>query len=309
VTLAANVKQTPLTTKMLFDNGNITVEKMSSALLSSRNVTLNILRLDKIHPVVSGNKLFKLHYFLSEALLQSHKSIVTFGGAYSNHLAATAFACNALQIPCKAFVRGERPIKLSHTLNSCLESGMLLEFISREEYALKASLPLFVEDSIVIPEGGYHPLGAKGASLIVDLIEPAITHICTATGTATTLAGLLLKASKTQQVVSIPVLKGFTDTAQRLQFLTGKSHYENLVVWDEYHFNGYAKKNTALLQFMNEVYEQFTIPTDFVYTAKMLYGILDQVKKGSFKEGSNIVCLHTGGLQGNLSLPAGSLIF
>lgn len=292
---------------MLFDTGNISTDIISSTLLASRNVTLNILRLDKIHPVVSGNKLFKLHYFLSEALLEPHKTLVTFGGAYSNHLAATAFACNALQIPCKAFVRGEQPIKLSHTLNSCLEWGMLLEFISREEYALKA--PQITAETIVIPEGGFHPLGAMGASLIVDLIEPAVTHICTATGTATTLAGLLLKASKTQQVVSIPVLKGFTDTAERLQFLTGKSRYENLVVLDDYHFNGYAKKTQSLLQFMNEVYDQFTIPTDFVYTAKMLYGIFDQVEKGFFKEGSNIVCLHTGGLQGNLSLPAGSLIF
>lgn len=305
-----NVNQTNLKKKMLFDTSNITTEKILSPILSSNNVSLSILRLDKIHPVVCGNKLFKLHYFLNEALLHSHKSIVTVGGAYSNHLVATAFACNALQLSCKAFVRGEKPVTLSHTLLDCLQLGMQLEFVSRHKYTLLSSAPPLNDQSIFIPEGGYHPSGARGASLIMNFIKDRdISHICTAVGTATTLAGLLLRADKTQNIIGIPVLKGCTDITQRLHFLTGKKRYDNLIILDDYHFNGYAKKTGALTDFMNEIYEQFSLPTDFVYTAKMLYGVFDQVKRGQFKEGSHIVCLHTGGLQGNLSLPAGTLIF
>ena len=308
--LAANVNQTNLKKKMLFDTGNITLDTIFSPLLASKNVSLSILRLDKIHPVVSGNKLFKLHYFLAEAMQHPHKTVVTFGGAYSNHLVATAFACKALQLKCKAFVRGEKPSALSHTLVNCLDMGMHLEFLSREDYALISSAPPFIEESILVPEGGYHPTGAKGASLIMDQIKGMdISHICTAAGTATTLAGLLITAGYMQNIICIPVLKGFTDLPDRLQYLTGKNQSDNLTVFNDYHLNGYAKKTKELITFMNDVYQQFELPTDFVYTAKMMFGIFDQVKKGFFKEGSNIVCIHTGGLQGNLSLPTGSLIF
>lgn len=295
---------------MLFDTKNITIDGLAGPLLDQKNITLKVLRLDKIHPIVSGNKLFKLHYFLEEALLPPQKNIVTFGGAYSNHLAATAFACKTLHLPCRGIVRGEEPAKLSHTLKRCLEMGMQLEFLSREQYAQISSQQNFEPGSIIIPEGGYHTTGARGASLIMDLVkEKNVSHICTATGTATTLAGLLLKADASHTIISIPVLKGFTDIPERLQFLTGQNRYNNLVIFDEYHFGGYAKKTTGLIQFMNELYHQYELPTDFVYTAKMMYGIFDQLKKGFFPEGSNIVCIHTGGLQGNDSLPINSLIF
>ena len=295
---------------MLFDTKNITLDELAGPLLDQKKVTLKVLRLDKIHPVVSGNKLFKLHYFLEEALVSPQKTIVTFGGAYSNHLVATAFACKTLHLQCRGIVRGEEPAKLSHTLKACLEMGMQLEYVTRERYAQISTQQNYEPGSIVIPEGGYHITGARGASLIMDLInDNNVSHICTATGTATTLAGLLLKADASQTIISIPVLKGFTDIPERLQFLTGQNRYNNLSIFDDYHFGGYAKNTTGLIQFMNELYHQYELPTDFVYTAKMMYGIFDQVKKGFFPEGSNIVCIHTGGLQGNDSLPIDSLIF
>ena len=166
-------------------------------------------------------------------------------------------------------------------------------------------------DCTVVQEGGYHPLGAKGAALIVDLIKDKnYSHICTASGTATTLAGILMAAKPQQSVISVPVLKGITDTAERIKYLTGKQAVtENLKILPNYHFGGYAKKNDQLIEFMNQCWLQHQLPLDYVYTAKMFYAVVDSVKNNYFEKGSEIICLHTGGLQGNKSLPLGTLLF
>ena len=295
---------------MLFDIHNIIFDQLKSDLLQQKNIDLTVARLDKVHAVVSGNKLFKLHYFLEQYRAGSYNCIQTYGGAYSNHLVATAFACLQLNIPCKGIVRGERPAILSETLQQCIHYGMQLEFISRERYAAIAVEPVNDSNILSIPEGGYHPLGAKGASLITECLkERSATHICLAVGTATTLAGILQQATAAQTIVAIPVLKGLTDIGQRLEFLNGQSLYHNLKIWDQYHFNGYAKQTQALLRFMNELYANHQLPTDFVYTAKMMFAVLDGIANNVFAPGSHIICLHTGGLQGNNSLPAGTLIF
>ena len=135
------------------------------------------------------------------------------------------------------------------------------------------------------------------------------THICTTLGTATTMAGLLKDCHPNQIIIGIPVLKNMTDIKDRLQYLLDDMQTNEPVIFDGYHFGGYAKKNEQLIQFMNDFYSGTAVPTDFVYTAKMFYGVIDQVEKNYFPEGSAIVCLHTGGLQGNLSLPAGTLVF
>jgi 1-aminocyclopropane-1-carboxylate deaminase len=295
---------------MLFNSNNITIDELENEWLKKRGVKLKVLRLDKMHPVVSGNKLFKLHYFLETALRQGHKTIETFGGAYSNHLVAAAFACRELNLGCRGIVRSEAPAVLSPTLQACIHLGMQLQFVSREEYAGLSQQTACSGGKTIIPEGGYHVLGAKGAALIPELLNGIpFTHICTATGTATTLAGLLLRAGNLQKVIAVPVLKGFKDIPQRLKLLTGTADFKNLVIFDDYHFGGYAKKTKELIDFMNAVYREYQLPTDFVYTGKMMFGVLDQVNKGFFPEGSVIICLHTGGLQGNASLPAGTLIF
>lgn len=294
---------------MLLDTQPITLDELHDPVLQQLNIRLSVLRLDKIHPTVSGNKLFKLHYFLEEAVAKKIP-ILTYGGAYSNHLVATAYACKQLNISCKAIVRGEEPTHWSHSLLACTALGMQLEFVSRTNYAEVASKDLDHPGYLNIPEGGYHPTGARGASQILKCLPTtAFSHICTATGTATTLAGLLVQADPMQQVLSYGSLKGLNDISKRLQFLTGQERFDNLQLLTGYHFGGYAKKTDELLKFMNELYAKFTLPTDFVYTAKMMFGIFDQLKKGFFAEGSNILCIHTGGLQGNLSLPAGTLDF
>ena len=302
---------------MLFDTSEANIEELHNDLFTKKQVTVSVLRLDKIHPVISGNKLFKLHYFLKEAIESRHKTIVTFGGAYSNHLAATAHACNLLQLKSIGIVRGEKPEQLSHTLEQCIRDGMQLKFISRQQYAQKQSpagineLKIEFGECIVVPEGGYHPLGARGAALIMDLIKDNnYTHICTASGTATTLAGILLAAKPTQHVLSVPVLKGITDNKVRVNELTGNSsNIKNLVVLNDYHFGGYAKKTEALISFINDCWLQYKLPLDFVYTAKMFFAVADCVKNHQFEKESKILCIHTGGLQGNKSLPLNSLLF
>lgn len=302
--------------KMLFDISNAAVEPLKDDLFDKKQVSVSVFRLDKIHPVVSGNKLFKLHYFLQEALQSSHKTILSFGGAYSNHLAATAYACSVLGLKSIGIVRGEEPAQLSHTLQQCSRDGMQLKFISRNQYAGKEdttllhTLPDEFGEYTLVPEGGYHPLGARGAALIMELIGNEYTHICTAMGTASTLAGLLLGAGPSQKITGIPVLKGTSDMEERIIHLTG---YEtlpaNLELLHGYHFGGYAKKSGELIQFMNQCWQQYQLPLDFVYTAKMFYAVTDRIREDHFPAGSNIICLHTGGLQGNLSLPANTLTF
>lgn len=298
---------------MLFNTSNILIDTITNDCLSEKNICLSVLRLDKIHPVVSGNKLFKLHYFLKEAIALCLPGILSFGGAYSNHLVATACACKTSGLKSTGIVRGEKPSKLSPALIACMQYGMQLHFIPRAVYTKKdevdflKSLPAEWKQYLVVPEGGYHPKGAAGAALISSFIEEDTTHICTALGTATTLAGLIAGAKKNQQVIGIPVLKGMTDIMERTAYLTGSNHPFKLL--DGYHFGGYAKKTPELINFMNLLYKQYKLPTDFVYTAKMMFAVLDSIEKNFFAGGSKIVCLHTGGLQGNISLPLGSLIF
>ncbi len=300
----------------MLQNLQIETDYLKDDLFIQKGISLAILRIDKIHPIISGNKLFKLQYLLQQANQKPEQKVITFGGAYSNHLLATAFACQQNNLNCIGIVRGERPALFSHTLKDCLQFGMELHFISRQEYNKKEEPDFLVQlkeqwhAAIIIPEGGYHPLGAKGAAAINNYIEADTTHIACATGTATTLAGLVAAAKPNQQVLAYPVLKGCTDTLARLAFLNKSlPQPQQLHIETAYHFGGYAKHTPTLIAFMNQLYQQHQLPTDFVYTAKMMYGVLDMIKNDFFKAGSNIVCVHTGGLQGNLSLQKGLLTF
>ncbi len=297
-----------------FEENKFVFQEIVHPEFKKKNIRLTIARLDMLHPVVSGNKLFKLHYFLKEAKA-SHKKLLTFGGAYSNHLVATAYAAKEIGTNSIGIIRGEKPLLLSHTLKMCIEFGMQLEFISRSEYK-KIHEPCFLEyvannhkDCVIIPEGGFHTLGAKGASLIMNkLLIKDPTHICVPVGTATTLAGLLL-GSKEQLVIGFPAVKNMTDIESRINTLLGEREHNNLRIIYGYHFGGYAKATNDLIIFMNKFYEEYKVPLDFVYTAKMMYGLWEKINLKYFPAGSNIICLHTGGLQGNKSLQKGLLVY
>lgn len=285
----------------------IELQSVVSEMTVQRGIQLSIARLDKIHPIVSGNKLYKLTYFLKEAIASSHKKILTFGGAYSNHLVATAYAAQQAGIRSIGIVRGEKPLQVSHTLQYCSAYGMELSYITREDYKnpASASIKTIIGEQgncTIIPEGGYHPLGAKGAGMIMQKINKhSPSHICLPVGTATTLAGVLFHAETGQQVIGFNALKNMTDIEQRINYLINKIP-SMLVIESDYDFGGYAKFNNILIDFMNTFYCAYKIELDFLYTAKMMYGVMEKIAFGHFKEGSHIICLHTGGLQGNKSL-------
>lgn len=297
------------------ENFIINIEPLNNVLFDKHNISVSMLRLDTIHPVVSGNKIFKLYYFLEEAKKSIHKQIITFGGAYSNHLAATAYACKAAGLKCIGFVRGEKPKNLSHTLQFCLQNGMQLEFISRSSYKkineeeFLKSLTKKYGNHTLIPEGGFSQKGANGAELICNYFnQKNFSHVCCAVGTATTLAGLITGCKNETEIIGFSVLKNLNDINARLKELkvdAAKKYSFN----GDYHFGGYAKKTNELITFINTFYNDNKIPLDFVYTGKMMFGVYDLINKNYFPSGSNILCLHTGGLQGNESLPEGTLNF
>lgn len=289
------------------------VVPIQKKLYQQRGVQLDVLRLDPIHPIISGNKWFKLKEYLKDAAEKRVQNIVTFGGAFSNHIIATAAACQQKGFQAFGIIRGEQPAQLSHTLEQAAQLGMQLYFVSREAYRQK-TIPLQLlhqtnNTVYLIAEGGYGPKGAEGASLILNLVDKAqYTHICAAVGTGTMLAGLAMGALPHQKVVGISVLKNHGELEAEVgQLLPGPKG--NINILHHYHFGGYAKKNTTLLQFMNQWYQQTGIPSDFVYTGKLFYAIEDLIENDYFPPGAHVMAIHSGGLQGNASLPKGTLIY
>jgi len=287
------------------DIGKITTDKIHS-FLQDRNIQFDVLRLDKIHPVVSGNKWFKLKYHLDNFNAGNYNGVITFGGAWSNHIVATACACYLKKIKCIGIIRGKRPEQLSKTLLEAANYKMELKFISREKYSQKNSKE-FLEsirnefpDHYIIPEGGAGKDGEKGAGEILQYADGKnYTHIACAVGTGTMFNGIKEAASADQKILGIVVLKGWKE----------ENEIDNAGLFLNYHFGGYAKYNQTLIDFMNEFFSLTNIPTDFVYTGKLAFALFDLIKKDHFPPGSKILMIHSGGLQGNASLQKGSLIF
>jgi 1-aminocyclopropane-1-carboxylate deaminase len=282
-----------------------TVDPMDWPGWPAKKISADVLRLDKIHPVISGNKWFKLKYYLHDALQKKHEKILTFGGAYSNHLMAMARVAKEAGLGSIGIVRGERPASLSAALQSAEADGMQLEFSSRQQYKMKnepAALARWLErfpGAYAVAEGGAGAPGIQGSSEILGLAgKNEYSHILCAAGTGTMCLGLAAGSAPGQQVLGISVLRGMEeayDQAARCQIIHG------------YHFGGYAKKNTGLIDFMNGLYRHTGIPTDFVYTGKLFYAAIDLAEKGCFTPGSRLLIIHSGGLAGNCSLRAGLL--
>ena len=291
---------------LLPDISKITIDKIHMQELGNNYPALEMLRLDKIHPVISGNKWFKLKWHIENFRNNDYKGVITFGGAWSNHIIATACACYQQNIKSVGIIRGEEPVQYSLTLQEALKYKMELKFISRQEYSqkstagflqkIKAEFPGYY----IIDEGGRGAEGERGAAEILDLVNKNdYTHIVCAIGTATMFKGLMSALVPGQIAVGIPVIKGFTELAD-----TACSN-----IYSEYHFGGYAKHNLELISFINNYYIQTGIPTDFVYTGKLAFAVNDLIKKEIFKKEDKLLLIHSGGLQGNLSLTKGTLIF
>lgn len=292
------------------------VQPLAGDLLHKKQVAVDILRLDRIHPVISGNKWFKLKYHIQEALQQNKKGILTFGGAWSNHLVATALACQQAGLASIGIIRGEQPFVLSATLQEVQEYNMQLQFVARTEYSNEAAIiPVMQEkypDHYVVPQGGQSHLGVLGAAEIVQLTQiKSYSHISAAVGTGTMLAGLVHAALPHQQVIGICSLKmpATEDNSLNSFVKPYAANGKQYTIFYDYHFGGYARKTGELISFMNTIYQQHELPTDFVYTGKLLFGILHLVQTSFFEPGSRILIVHSGGLQGNRSLPPGTLTF
>lgn len=282
--------------------------------LQNFHTTVDVLRLDVLHPVISGNKWFKLKRYIEEARVQNKKALLTFGGAFSNHIAATAAACASYGLGSIGIIRGEPGTTPSHTLTAAAELGMNLYFVDRATYRAK-QIPCEVyarfsdADLLIVNEGGYGKPGCRGAADILSVCDTsAYTHIFAACGTGTTLAGLIEGSQHHQQVCGVSVLKNHDGLENDLRPLL-QEKTKPFALYHDYHFGGYAKHKPELFRFMNELYRSCAIPTDFVYTAKLFFALQDIISHGGLPTGSKVLVIHSGGLQGNGSLPQGTLIF
>lgn len=275
-------------------------------------VKIDVLRTDLIDPVISGNKWYKLRYYLEEALTNDCSEIATFGGAYSNHIVATACACNQLQLKSIGFIRGDKMDQLSPTLQSAQSYGMKLQFISRSDYKNKTRI---IEnnpknDRYWIPEGGYGNLGAKGAATMLEKISlNEYSHLVAAIGSGTMVAGLLNASLPYQKVLGISSQKNNTSLEAEVKMLVATENQDKFIYVPDYHFGGFAKHPIELLDFMNQFWLKESVPSDIVYTGKVFFAVNDLLEKKYFKPHDRILVIHSGGLQGNLSLPENSLLF
>ena len=298
---------------MLLDPSNIYLQTITAKWLTDANISLEVLRLDEIHPVVSGNKWFKLKHYLQQAQEQKKDTVATFGGAYSNHIIATAYCCKQLNLECVGFIRGEENDRPSHTLQYAQALGMQLIFVNRKDYQQKEEIVKQFKDDrwYIINEGGYGELGALGAAEILNYVDKKdYTHIIASTGTGTMLAGLVMAAHTNQQVIGISSMKGNDGLENSIKaLLPAAQNFAPFTILHQYHFGGYAKHPPALIAFINEAWQQFNLPLDIVYTGKLLFAIIDLVTKNYFKPQSKLLMIHSGGLQGNKSLPGNQLSF
>ena len=275
--------------------------------MEEKGIELYIKREDEIHPFVSGNKFRKLKYNIQEAKKTNKNTLLTFGGAFSNHIVATAVAGYLTDFKTIGVIRGEElgldvsnTLSKNTTLKNSYEHNMQFEFVSRELYRNKLedsfinNLKEKYGDFYLIPEGGTNDLAIKGCEEILTVSDAKFDYICCAVGTGGTISGVINTSSKQQKVIGFPALKGnflFDD----IKKLTSKSNWS---LQTNYHFGGYAKYTDELIRFINDFNKDTGVLLDPIYTGKMMFGILDMINKNQFKKGSKILAIHTGGIQG-----------
>lgn len=273
----------------------------------SSGVQLWIKREDEIHPVVSGNKFRKLKYNVVKAKEEGFEKLLTFGGAFSNHIAATAAAAQLMKMKSVGIIRGEelavqmKDLKfLNATLQKAKEAGMELYFETRENYRNKHTASLLEKYEklfgkfYLIPEGGTNLLAIQGCQEILTQEDEWYDVICCAGGTGGTAAGLIKSIHNHQEVMVFSALKGdFLKSA-----IQGWGVSRPWTLRTDFHFGGYAKVTPSLVDFINRFYKTYGIPLDPIYTGKMLFGLHQLIKSGYFSENTRILAIHTGGLQG-----------
>jgi 1-aminocyclopropane-1-carboxylate deaminase len=280
------------------------IVEISEPCIRDAGVQLFLKREDLNHPDVSGNKWWKLKYNLLEAQRLAQKTLLTFGGAYSNHLYATAAAAHACGFRSIGVVRGEEKHEpLNHTLSFAADHGMHLHFISRSEYRTKSDAAFIKQlhekfgDFYLIPEGGTNELAIEGvAEWGLELNRFPHDYRVVAVGTAGTISGLIT-STQNQRVIGMAVLKDGDFLRREIRKWTSDRSAD----WElhtQFHFGGYARMPPSLFGFIEEFNQKHRILLDPVYTGKMMAGVYTLIAEGYFPRGSRILALHTGGLQG-----------
>lgn len=282
---------------------NTCIQELKSQIFEQSGVRLLIKREDQNHPFVSGNKWWKLKYNLEEAINNRHTTLLTFGGAFSNHIYATAAAAHELGLKSIGIIRGEETLPLNPTLSFAKARGMQLHYVSREAYRNKTESSFMEQlhnlfgDFYLIPEGGTNELAVKGCAEFAKQLsnEVDFDYLGLPVGTGGTIAGIIEGLDESKKIIGFPVLKGATFLEDEIRKYTSKTNWQ--LVFD-YHFGGYAKVTQELKEFMDQFEKEFNISLDPIYTAKIMFGVMDLIKKKFFEAGSTILAIHTGGLQG-----------
>ncbi len=282
--------------------------EIQSGEAENAGIKILVKREDLNHPFVSGNKWWKLKYNLEEAKNLGHQTVLTFGGAFSNLIYATAAAAKELGSRSIGVIRGEEALPLNSTLAFAKECGMKLHFVSREDYR-KKSEKYFVEslrerfgDFYLIPEGGTNSLAVKGCAEFAKekLSSIDFDYLCLPVGTGGTMAGIIAGLDGKKNVIGFSVLKNgdfLNDEVRSLLLEYSGKQYSNWSIQTNYHFGGYAKQTSGLSQFISKMKQQHSLPLDPIYTGKMVGGVIDLVEKNYFPRGSTVLLLHTGGLR------------
>jgi len=282
-----------------------TLTQIFDPVLEQKQIELWVKRDDLIHPVISGNKWRKLKYILDHALMQNSHTIISMGGAYSNHLHALAYVGKQLNLKTVGYIRGEQPKTYSPTLLDLQRWGMELRFVSRTDYRELRNykqhnkLPGILKDEYWLPEGGATELALEGVAEIIAEINKDFDVLCVPCGTGTTLAGLIEASAENCEIYGFSALKGGEFLTQDVGNLLTRKRFNWTVLLD-YHFGGFAKYNNDLLLFIEKFLTQHAIELEQVYTGKMFYGLFDLIQQDHFEPGQKIVAIHTGGLQGSI---------
>jgi 1-aminocyclopropane-1-carboxylate deaminase len=274
---------------------------------------VDLLRLDLLHPIVSGNKFYKLRFYIATALENGASTIASFGGPYSNHIVALAYTAKEAGLNSIGYIRTNADEPMTPSLAEAKAYGMELVYLGRMDFQSKKASILetsaIKSDTYLIDEGGYGTIGAKGAATI--LTEQDTTHydyIICAVGTGTMLAGIINAADPHQKVIGIPVLKNEGSIENEINALL-ENENRSYTLMHQFHQGGYAKTNPTMIDFMNKLWHTEKIPTDIVYTSKLLFGVEQLIQENYFEKDTSILVIHSGGLQGNRSLPDGTLKF
>jgi len=293
----------------LFDELHLPIQSINDELFERNGVSVDILRLDQTDGLISGNKWFKLKYNILNAKLERKTQLLTFGGAYSNHIHAVAAAGERWGFETLAFIRGEETLPLNPTLNSCKQMKMKFHYVSREEYRLR-HIAQYIEEiqkkypeAYIIPEGGTNSLAIKGSGEIWNHIPAGYHFVVVAGGTGGTAAGINKKKKRETTIMVVQVLKADNYLARQIKnYFDIYRYYETAPyeVLDEYHAGGYAHFNDEVIETADKLKEEQGITLDYVYTAKVYFALRDLTAKRRFPPGAKVLMLHTGGLQGNL---------